>query len=69
MAYLLRDEGGAVEVVHDRHVMGLFSRAVWLAIIEAAGFTALAASLPGSAEHDPGHMLFLGLKPDAAAGS
>jgi SAM-dependent methyltransferase len=68
MAYLLRDEGGAVEVVHDRHVMGLFSRAVWLASIQAAGFTALAASRAGTAEHDPGHVVFLGVKPDAAAG-
>ena len=67
MAYLLRDEDGAVEVVHDRHLMGLFPRAVWLSIIEAAGFTALAASRPGSSEHDPGHVVFLGLKPDAAA--
>jgi len=69
MAYLLRDRDGAVEVVHDRHVMGLFPRAVWLLIIEAAGFSALAASRAGTAEHDPGHMLFLGLKPDAAVGS
>jgi SAM-dependent methyltransferase len=69
MAYMLRDEGGAVEVVHDRHVMGLFPRAVWLSIIEAAGFTAFAASRPGSGEHDPGHVVFLGLKPDAAAGT
>jgi trans-aconitate methyltransferase len=30
MAYLLRDACGAVEVLHDRHVMGLFPRAVWL---------------------------------------
>jgi SAM-dependent methyltransferase len=69
MAYLLRDENGAVEVVHDRHVMGLFPSAVWLSIIGAAGFTALAASRPGSAEHDPGHVVFLGLKPDAEAGT
>jgi SAM-dependent methyltransferase len=69
MAYLLRDAGGAVEVVHERHAMGLFPRAVWLSIIEAAGLTALAASRPGSAEHDPGHVVFLGLKPNAAAGT
>lgn len=67
MAYLLRGADGEVEVVHDRHVMGLFSRAVWLSIIGAAGFTPLAALRPGSAEHDPGHVVFLGLKPDAAA--
>jgi len=63
MAYVLRDEGGAVEVVHDRHVMGLFSRALWLSLIEAAGFGPLAASHPGGSGSDPGHVVFLGLKP------
>ncbi|MBN2191839.1 MAG: class I SAM-dependent methyltransferase, partial [Polyangiaceae bacterium] len=38
MAYLLRDERGLVEVMHDRHMMGLFPRAVWLELIAAAGF-------------------------------
>ena len=69
MAYLLRREDGAVEVVHDRHVMGLFSRAVWLALIASAGFRPLSASLPGSTDRDPGHAVFLGLKPDGVAGA
>lgn len=38
MAYLLRREDGTVEVHHDRHLMGLFSRAVWSDTIAAAGF-------------------------------
>ena len=63
MAYVLRDEGGAVEVVHDRHVMGLFSRALWLSLIEAAGFGPLAVSHPGGSGSAPGHVVFLGLKP------
>jgi hypothetical protein len=33
MAYVLRDESGAFEVLHDRHLMGLFSRTVWLELI------------------------------------
>jgi hypothetical protein len=33
MAYVLRDENGAFEVLHDRHLMGLFSRTVWLELI------------------------------------
>ena len=69
MAYLLRDERGAVEVIHDRHVMGLFSRSVWMSLIGAAGFRPLAASLPGSSDRDPGHAVFLGLKPDGGAGA
>ena len=39
MAYLLRDGNGAVQVVHDRHRMGLFPRTAWLESIAAAGFT------------------------------
>ena len=37
-AYLLRDETGAVRCEQDRHVCGLFPRATWLKLIEAAGF-------------------------------
>jgi trans-aconitate methyltransferase len=37
-AYLLRDRDGTVEVVHDRHVEGLFSRADWLSWLADAGF-------------------------------
>jgi SAM-dependent methyltransferase len=62
MAYLLRDESGAVEVVHDRHVLGLFSRATWLGLIADAGFAPLAIPF----EHslcDSGHEVFLGLRP------
>ncbi len=63
MAYLLRDENGAVEVVHDRHLMGLFPRAVWLALIAAAGFEALAVPFEHSSHGDTGHEVFLGLRP------
>jgi SAM-dependent methyltransferase len=38
--FLLRDATGAVRVVHDRHVEGLFPRASWLAWFEAAGLPA-----------------------------
>jgi SAM-dependent methyltransferase len=36
-AYLLRDADGLVTVEHDRHIFGLFSRAVWLKLLRAAG--------------------------------
>ncbi len=62
MAYLLRDESGAVEVVHDRHVMGLFSRAVWLELIATAGFDPLAVPFEHSSYSNTGHEVFLGLR-------
>jgi len=36
-AFLLR-ENGTVRAVHDRHVVGLFSRATWFGILEGAGY-------------------------------
>ena len=39
-AFLLRDATGAVQVVHDRHVEGLFPRASWLRWFEEAGLSA-----------------------------
>jgi hypothetical protein len=62
MAYLLRDESGAVEVLRDRHVMGLFSRSVWLEAIAAAGFEPLAVLFEHSSHCNTGHEVFLGLR-------
>lgn len=62
MAYLLRDANGAVEVFHDRHVMGLFRRAVWLELIEAAGFKPLAICEHRSRDNSA-HEIFLGVRP------
>ncbi|MBM3773216.1 MAG: class I SAM-dependent methyltransferase [Acidimicrobiia bacterium] len=36
-ACLLR-EGGAVRMIHDRHVHGLFTRQLWLDVLASAGF-------------------------------
>ena len=36
---LLRDEQGAVRVVHERQIHGLFARAVWLRLLRNVGFT------------------------------
>lgn len=65
MAYLLRDVTGAVEVIHDRHVMGLFPGTVWLEMIAAAGFEPLVVPFAHSAYSDTGHEVFLGLRPVA----
>lgn len=69
MAYLLRDERGTAEVFHDRHVMGLFPRAVWLELVAAAGFDPLAVPFEHSAYSNTGHEVFLGLRPDGTAGA
>ncbi len=36
--FALRSDDGSVEVVHERHRTGLFSRAEWLRILQSAGF-------------------------------
>lgn len=63
LAYLLRDETGAVQVHCDRHLMGLFPRAVWLELIAAAGFEPLAVPFAHNSPTEAGHLLFLGLRP------
>ncbi len=63
MAYLLMDENGAVEVAHDRHIMGLFPRAAWLELIAEAGFEPLAVPFEHGSYGDTGHEVFLGLRP------
>lgn len=64
-AYLLREADGAVRVEHDRHVEGLFARAVWLRLLSAAGFEPQAVPFPHS-ELEPGsYELFIGRKPGA----
>ncbi len=69
MAYLLRDESGAVEVFHDRHVMGLFSRAAWLELIAAAGFEPLVVPFEHSSYSNTGHEVFLGLRAISGEGA
>jgi SAM-dependent methyltransferase len=49
-AYLLRDESGAVRCVQDRHVCGLFPRATWLELIDAAGFRVTTQVAPDDPE-------------------
>jgi len=69
MAYLLRDENGAVEVIHDRHLMGLFPRTVWLELIAAAGFEPLVVPYEHSSYSDTGHEVLLGRRPVADGGT
>jgi SAM-dependent methyltransferase len=69
MAYLLKDVNGAVEVVHDRHSMGLFPRAVWVELISSAGFEPLVVPFEHSSCSDTGREVFLGLRPVAGGGA
>ncbi len=64
MVYVLRDKAGTVEAVHERHTMGLFARADWLALIADAGFRPCAIPFEHSSNYDGGHEVFLGLRPD-----
>jgi SAM-dependent methyltransferase len=45
-AFLLREPGGDVSVVHDRHVEGLFPRAEWLRLFDEAGLDATSSLDP-----------------------
>jgi SAM-dependent methyltransferase len=56
-AFLLRESSGEVRVVHDRHVEGLFPRAVWMEEFARAG-------IPASADLDDwGRDVFISRKP------
>jgi hypothetical protein len=48
--------GAGVEVVEDRHVLGLFPLATWLSLMEAAGFDVEKRPYP---VHDDGHEAWL----------
>jgi SAM-dependent methyltransferase len=39
-AYLLREADGSVQVLEDRHVLGVFPRATWLRLLADVGFSA-----------------------------
>lgn len=56
-AYVLRAEDGSVTVVHDRHICGLFPRAVWIGLLREIGFEVQV--VPDDFQRE----LFVGLKP------
>ena len=57
-ALLLRSDDGSVEVRHDQHIEGLFSRSKWLEILAEAGFDAVAR------EDAWQRIVFVGRRPD-----
>lgn len=56
-AILLRNRSGAARVAHDRHVLGLFSRARWLRMLRDVGFQ------PSVVRHENIRELFLARRP------
>ncbi len=56
-AILIRDEEGQTRVVHDRHVYGLFPRAVWRQLMRDVGFDLKTIKV---ALHEFGRDLFMG---------
>jgi hypothetical protein len=62
-AYLLRKDG-AIQVVHDRHVEGLFSRTDWLRLLLETGFESPRALPVEHSELEPGvHEVLVAVRP------
>ena len=62
-AFLLRSPDGTMRVEHDRHIEGLFSRAIWLRLLAETGFAARVVPFDHS-ELEPGsYELFVTTKP------
>ena len=61
-AYLLRDGDGSVRVEHDRHVMGLFARDLWLRMLSEVGFDARVLPFDHSEIRPGTYEVFLGAK-------
>jgi SAM-dependent methyltransferase len=59
--FAIRDEHGAVRVMHDRHVNGLFPREVWLATLASVGFEPQSRIYEHSTL-EAGYEVFIGLK-------
>ena len=61
--YTFRDSGGALRVVHDRHIEGLFARQTWLRLLREGGFEPSVVPFDHS-ELEPGtYEVFVCVKP------
>ena len=61
--YTFRDPGGAIRIVHDRHIEGLFPRQTWLRLLRDAGFDVRVVPFDHS-ELEPGaYELFVCVRP------
>ena len=66
-AFLLRDAGGEVQMVHETHRHGLFGRATWLRLLGEAGFDATAVTEETTEDREL-RELFTGHRPPGPAG-
>src|SRR5499427_244663 len=66
-AFLLRDAGGQVRVVHVTHRLGLFGRATWLRLLREAGFQAAAVTEETTEDRQP-REFFAGHRPPGQPG-
>jgi trans-aconitate methyltransferase len=62
-AFLLRDAGGAVRVVHETHRLGLFGRGTWLRLLREAGFRAAAVTEETTEDRQPRELFTAGRPP------
>lgn len=65
MVYLMRHADGTVRVEHEQHLLGLFSRADWLAALTEAGFQARTLPYDLSDMQSGSLEAFAGVKPPA----
>jgi len=63
MVFMLKTEPDHVDVVHDRHHMGLFPRRFWLEQLAKTGFTPLAVPFQPAVNAALAPEVFLGLRP------
>lgn len=61
-AYLLREADGSVRAEWDRHVEGLFPRALWLRILSEAGFEAQVVPFEDSPPAPAPYEVFIGVR-------
>jgi hypothetical protein len=66
-AFLLREPGREVQVVHDTHRLGLFDRGTWLRLLGDAGFQAGAVTEKTTEDRQP-REFFTGHRPPGPAG-
>jgi SAM-dependent methyltransferase len=63
-AYLLREEGRPLRCEYDRHVCGLFGRAVWLRLLTEVGFRASVRPFEHSEVPVGSLEVFVGVRPE-----
>lgn len=61
--FALRERGGTVRVVHDRHTEGLFARSDWLRLLKETGFEAEILSFDHSDLEPGAYEVFVARKP------